>query len=152
MSVSRVQENCMHGSMRRREEPRPVGYAVRPWRLPPTLPPSSWSPRAIRPRWWRAWRSQAIYRVPRPRRPPQRRPPVDAVERAVVAEALAHPTDGYRMVTAWARRRLGQPVNRKKSCALGASGAFCNAAGGWTDAGGRGSSASSGPTSSGTST
>jgi putative transposase len=57
---------------------------------------------------------QAIYRVPKPRRPPQRRPPVDAVERAVVEEALAHPTDGYRMVTAWARRRLGRPVNRKR--------------------------------------
>jgi hypothetical protein len=28
----------MHGSMRRREETRPVGYAARPWRLPPTLP------------------------------------------------------------------------------------------------------------------
>ncbi len=60
---------------------------------------------------------QSIYRVPRPRRPPQRRPPVDAVERAVVEEALAHPTDGYRMVTAWARRRLGRHVNRKKACA-----------------------------------
>jgi len=57
---------------------------------------------------------QAIYRVPRPRCAPQRRPPLDLVEPAVVAAALAHPTDGYRMVTAWARRRLGQPVNRKK--------------------------------------
>ena len=30
-------DNRMHGSMRRREETRPVGYAVRPRRLPPTL-------------------------------------------------------------------------------------------------------------------
>ena len=29
----------MHGSMRRREETRPVGQPVRPRRLPPTLPP-----------------------------------------------------------------------------------------------------------------
>src|ERR1700733_4815918 len=29
----------MHGSMRRREETRPVGKPVRPRRLPPTLPP-----------------------------------------------------------------------------------------------------------------
>jgi putative transposase len=28
--------------------------------------------------------------------------------------AEANPTDGYRMVTAWARRRLGRPVNRKR--------------------------------------
>src|SRR3990172_8469873 len=38
MSVSRVRENRMHGSRWRREEPRPVGYAARQWRLPPTLP------------------------------------------------------------------------------------------------------------------
>jgi len=38
MSVSRVRENRMHGSKRRREAlTRPVGYAVRPGRLPPTL-------------------------------------------------------------------------------------------------------------------
>jgi putative transposase len=58
---------------------------------------------------------QAIYRVPKPRRAPASpgRPPADAVEAAIVAEALANPTDGYRLVTAWARRRLGRPVNRK---------------------------------------
>src|SRR2546430_15251953 len=40
MSVSRVRENRMHGSKRRREAlTRPVGYAVRPGRLPPTLHP-----------------------------------------------------------------------------------------------------------------
>src|SRR2546427_476658 len=38
MSVSRVRENRKHGSKRRREAlTRPVGYAVRPGRLPPTL-------------------------------------------------------------------------------------------------------------------
>jgi putative transposase len=59
---------------------------------------------------------QAIYRVPKPRRAPAApsRPPTDEVEAAIVAEAEANPTDGYRMVTAWVRRRLGQPVNRKR--------------------------------------
>jgi len=51
-----------------------------------------------------------------PRRAPAApaRPPADAVEAAIVAEAEANPTDGYRMVCAWARRRLGRPVNRKR--------------------------------------
>ena len=59
---------------------------------------------------------QAIYRVPKPRRAPASpsRPPACEVEAAIVAEAQANPTDGYRMVTAWARRRLGRPVNRKR--------------------------------------
>lgn len=57
---------------------------------------------------------QALYRMPTPRRPPQRRPPVDAVEQAIVEEATANQTDGYRMVTAFVRRRLGRPVNRKR--------------------------------------
>jgi putative transposase len=59
---------------------------------------------------------QAIYRVPRPRRAPAAptRPPTDEVEAAIVAEAEANPTDGYRMVTAWVRRRLGRRVNRKR--------------------------------------
>ena len=57
---------------------------------------------------------QAIYRTPTPRRPPQRRPPADPVEQAIVDEALANQTDGYRMVTAFVRRRLGRPVNRKR--------------------------------------
>jgi len=57
---------------------------------------------------------QALYRTPTPRRSPQRRPPAGPVERVIVEEALAHPTDGYRMVTAWARRRLRRPVNRKR--------------------------------------
>ncbi len=57
---------------------------------------------------------QALYRVPRPRTVPQRRPPADAVEAAIVAEALANQTDGYRMVCAFVRRRLGVAVNRKR--------------------------------------
>jgi putative transposase len=57
---------------------------------------------------------QALYRTPAPRRPPQRRPPADPVEQAIVAEALANQTDGYRMITAFVRRRLGFAVNRKR--------------------------------------
>jgi putative transposase len=59
---------------------------------------------------------QAIYRIPKPRRVPSApaRPPACEVEAAIIAEAEANPTDGYRMVCAWARRRLGRPVNRKR--------------------------------------
>ena len=59
---------------------------------------------------------QAIYRVPKPRTPPASpaRPAGDEVEAAIVAEAEANPTDGYRLVTAWVRRRLGRRVNRKR--------------------------------------
>jgi putative transposase len=57
---------------------------------------------------------QAIYRVPRPRQVPQRRPARGAVDAAVVETAKENPTDGYRMVTAWVRRKLGRPVNRKR--------------------------------------
>jgi putative transposase len=57
---------------------------------------------------------QALYRTPRPRRPPQRRPPVDAIEQAIVAEALANQSDGYRMICAFVRRQLGVAVNRKR--------------------------------------
>ncbi len=39
---------------------------------------------------------------------------VDAVEAAIVKEAIANQTDGYRMVAAFVRRRLGRPVNRKR--------------------------------------
>jgi putative transposase len=45
---------------------------------------------------------------------PQRRPPADAVEAAIVAEAFANQTDGYRMICAFVRRKLGVPVNRKR--------------------------------------
>jgi putative transposase len=57
---------------------------------------------------------QALYRTPKPRSAPQRRPVTDPVEAAIVAEALANQTDGYRMVTAFVRRKLGVPVNRKR--------------------------------------
>ena len=59
---------------------------------------------------------RAIYRIPKPRRTPASasRPPVDEVEQAIVDVAIEHPTDGYRMVTAWVRRRLRRPVNRKR--------------------------------------
>ncbi len=57
---------------------------------------------------------QALYRVPTARAAPRRRAPLDSVEAAIVAEALANQTDGYRMVTAFVRRRLGVAVNRKR--------------------------------------
>src|SRR5437867_7248221 len=57
---------------------------------------------------------QALYRTPTPRRPPQRRPVADPVEQAIVEEALANQTDGYRMVCAFVRRKLGVAVNRKR--------------------------------------
>ena len=57
---------------------------------------------------------QALYRVPVPRVAPRRRPATDPVEQAIVAEALANQTDGYRMVCAFVRRRLGVAVNRKR--------------------------------------
>ena len=57
---------------------------------------------------------QALYRTPTPRRPPQRRPITDPVDAAIVAEATANQTDGYRMVCAFVRRRLGVAVNRKR--------------------------------------
>jgi putative transposase len=59
---------------------------------------------------------QAIYRTPKPRRAPAAPPrrPTDQVEAAIVAVAEQNPTDGYRMVTALARRRLGRRVNRKR--------------------------------------
>jgi putative transposase len=57
---------------------------------------------------------QAVYRTPKPRTVPQRRPPADLVEAAIVEEATANQTDGYRMVTAFVSRLLGRPVNRKR--------------------------------------
>ena len=59
---------------------------------------------------------QAVYRVPRPRKPPDaaRRPPVDDVDRAIVEVAEANPTDGYRLVAAWVARKLDRAVNRKR--------------------------------------
>ena len=57
---------------------------------------------------------QALYRTPKPRSAPQRRPPADPVEQAIVEIAQDNQSDGYRMVTAFARRRLGVAVNRKR--------------------------------------
>ena len=57
---------------------------------------------------------QALSRTPKPRSAPQRRPPVDVVEAAIVEQALANQTDGYRMICAFVRRRLGIAVNRKR--------------------------------------
>jgi putative transposase len=59
---------------------------------------------------------QAIYRVRKPRRAPDaaKRPPADEVEAAIIEVAQANPTDGYRLVSAWVRRKIGQPVNRKR--------------------------------------
>ena len=52
--------------------------------------------------------------MPTPRTAPQRRPAADQVEQAIVEEALANQTDGYRIVCAFVRRRLGVAVNRKR--------------------------------------
>ena len=41
---------------------------------------------------------QAIYRTPKPRTAPQRRPAVDPIDAAIVEVAKDNPTDGYRMV------------------------------------------------------
>jgi putative transposase len=59
---------------------------------------------------------QAIYRTPTPRRAPDaaRRPPTGEVDAAIVQLAGENPTDGYRMITAFARRKLGRQVNRKR--------------------------------------
>ena len=56
----------------------------------------------------------ALYRTPKPRSAPQRRPIADPVEAAIVEEALANQTDGYRMICAFVRRRLRVAVNRKR--------------------------------------
>ena len=57
---------------------------------------------------------QAVYRTPRPRRAPQRRPVADPVDVAIVETAKRYPTDGYRMVCCFVRRSLGVAVNRKR--------------------------------------
>jgi putative transposase len=57
---------------------------------------------------------QALYRRPKPRTAPQRRPPADLVEESIIELALANQTDGYRMVCAFVRQKLGVAVNRKR--------------------------------------
>jgi uncharacterized membrane protein YgcG len=94
---------------------------------------------------------QAIYRVPKPRTAPQRRPVSDPVEAAIVEVAGDNQTDGYRMVTAFVRRKLGRPVNRKRVLRvmrerkLSSAGARSSGASGLASSGssGRGSSGGS---------
>jgi putative transposase len=57
---------------------------------------------------------QALYRVPKLRRPARRRLPADPVQAAIVEVAEANITDGYRMVAALTRQKLGVAVNRKR--------------------------------------
>jgi putative transposase len=57
---------------------------------------------------------QGLYRTPRPRRSPQRRPVSDPVDVAIVETAKSYPTDGYRMICCFVRRSLGVAVNRKR--------------------------------------
>ena len=59
---------------------------------------------------------QAVYRTPTPRRPPQRRPPAGPVERAIVEVAEANQTDGYRMVAALTRQKLGIGRSTASAC------------------------------------
>jgi putative transposase len=78
---------------------------------------ASWSGAASPPRPWRACcRSAGRPSTGRRRRDDRRSGgrPADPVEQAIVEEALANQTDGYRMVCAFVRRRLGVPVNRKR--------------------------------------
>lgn len=58
---------------------------------------------------------QAIYRTPRPRKPPQRRPVSGPVDLAIVEVAKDNPTDGTRMVAAMTSRALGRQVSRKRA-------------------------------------
>ncbi len=58
---------------------------------------------------------QALYRTPKPRTATQRRPAAEGtIEQAIVETANENPTDGYRMVWALTRRKLGVAVNRKR--------------------------------------
>ena len=57
---------------------------------------------------------QAVYRTPTPRRRRSGGRPTGPVERAIVEVAEANQTDGYRMVAALTRQKLGRPVNRKR--------------------------------------
>ncbi len=59
---------------------------------------------------------QALYRVPArtPKAAGPRAAVSDEVEQAIVEVAEANQTDGYRMVAAMTRQKLGCPVNRKR--------------------------------------
>jgi putative transposase len=56
-----------------------------------------------------------LYRTPKRRGRPRRGPAVGPVDRAIVAVARENPTDGTRMVAAFASRELGRQVNRKRA-------------------------------------
>jgi len=59
---------------------------------------------------------QAIYRTPKPRAAPQRRPVSCEVDEAIARVAKANPTDGYRMVWALTRRKLGRRSTASACC------------------------------------
>jgi hypothetical protein len=59
---------------------------------------------------------QALYRVPTVRRPPQRRPPTDPVEAAIVEEATANQTDGYRWSAPSSAAGSGSPLTASACC------------------------------------
>jgi hypothetical protein len=95
------------------------GKLLRDWQWACASPgPVNSSPRATRPRWWRAAQisRQAISRVPKQAPASARRAaaPADDVEAAIVEVAEANQTDGYRMVCALVCRKLGRAVNRKR--------------------------------------
>ncbi len=58
---------------------------------------------------------QAIYRTPKRRPPPQRRPATGTVDRAIVEVAKDNPTDGTRMVAALTSREINRPISRKRA-------------------------------------
>ena len=92
---------------------------------------------------------QAIYR--RPARPPKgHRRPLSRADEAILGVARENPTDGTRMVAALASRDLGRPVNRKRVQRLMREHRLLQRHRPRDGAGGPGSSASSGPISSGT--
>ena len=57
---------------------------------------------------------QALYRVPSRRPAAAGAAARNEVDEAIVEVAERNQTDGYRMVTAFVRRKLGMPVNRKR--------------------------------------
>jgi hypothetical protein len=93
---------------------------------------------------------QALYRAPKPRSSPQRRPPRGPVEEAIVEIATQNPTDGYRMVWALTRRKLGVAVNRKRVLRVRREQGLIQRRRSSPVAGGRACSGSSGRGSSGT--
>jgi len=58
---------------------------------------------------------QAIYRTPKRRTDPGRRPVSGRVDEAIVEVAKANPTDGTRMVAALTSREIDRPISRKRA-------------------------------------